>query len=72
MYRCGDSVIERTDLAILLLGAVINETGIIHALEHVKRRRDMVKTILEIEKIEEKKLCSADTVTIDSQHNIIS
>ena len=72
MYRCGDSVIERTNLAILL-GAVINETGIIHAFEHVKRRRDMVKTILEIEKIEGRKnLCSADTVTIDSQHNIIS
>ena len=44
VYRIGDRVTERSDRTILL-GAVIDETGI-HALEHVKRRRDMFKTAL--------------------------
>ena len=42
LYRISESVTERSDRGILL-GAVIDEGGI-HGLEHVKRRKDMIKT----------------------------
>ena len=44
VYRIGESIIERSDRGILL-GAVIDEGGI-HGLEHVKRRKEMVKTAI--------------------------
>ena len=40
-YKIGKSLIERSDRG-LLLGAVITRTGV-HALEHVNRRKDLVK-----------------------------
>ena len=43
-YKIGDCVIDRPEGG-LLLGAVIRSTGV-HALEHVKRRKDLVKNAI--------------------------